>query len=328
CKENCRKYKPFTNAMLHFFKKTKIVLLIGFHMCQVPSCQVYDYGDLNLTTVPNDKPYNNHVHHPRTVGSANRILAESVSRAVGDGNLCVMLGGDHSLGIGSVYGNTQQQPDLCLIWVDAHADVNTPLTSPSGNLHGQSVSFLLRELQHKIPLLPGFSWLTPCISAKDVVYIGLRDVDPGEYYIMKNFGIQYFSMREIDQIGIQKVMERTLDHLIGRRKRPIHLSFDIDAFDPTLAPATGTPVIGGLTYREGMYIAEEVHNSGMLSVMDVVEVNPAIAASDEEIRATVNLAIDITTASLGQTREGSHCGIDELPSPSATYEQDEQTVRL
>ncbi|XP_067847451.1 arginase-2, mitochondrial isoform X1 [Heptranchias perlo] len=291
-------------------------------------CKVYDYGDLSFTTVPNDTPYNNIVHHPRTVGLANQSLTEAVSRAVSDGHLSIMLGGDHSLGIGSVHGHAQQHPDLCVIWVDAHCDLNTPLTSPSGNLHGQSVSFLIRELQDKIPPLPGFSWVSPCISAKDLVYIGLRAVDPAEYYIMKNFGIQYFSMKEVDQLGIQKVMERTFDHLIGKQKRPVHLSFDVDAIDPSLAPATGTPVIGGLTYREGMYIAEEVHNSGMLSAMDLVEVNPKLATSEEELNATVNTAVDVISFCLGQAREGSHGKIDELPTPSATYETNEQTVRL
>ncbi|GCB60290.1 arginase-2, mitochondrial [Scyliorhinus torazame] len=291
-------------------------------------CKVYDYGDLSFTTVPNDTPYNNIVHHPRTVGLANQSLTEAVSRAVGDGHLSIMLGGDHSLGIGSVHGHAQQRPDLCVIWVDAHCDLNTPLTSMSGNLHGQPVSFLIRELQDKIPSLPGFSWITPCISAKDLVYIGLRDVDPAEYYILKNFGIRYFSMKEVDQLGIRKVMERTFDHLIGKQKRPVHLSFDVDAIDPSLAPATGTPVIGGLTYREGMYIAEEIHNTGMLSAMDLVEVNPKLAASDEELNATVNIAVDVISFSLGQAREGSHGKCDELPTPSSTYATNEQTLRL
>ncbi|XP_051866191.1 arginase-2, mitochondrial [Pristis pectinata] len=289
--------------------------------------KLQDYGDLNFTTVPNDTPYKN-IHHPRTVGLANQSLTEAVNRAVGDGHISVMLGGDHSLGIGSVHGHAQRRPDLCVIWVDAHCDLNTPLTTSTGNLHGQPVSFLIKELQDKIPSLPGFSWVTPCISAKDLVYIGVRDVDPAEYYILKNFGIQYFSMKEVDQLGIQKVMEKTLDHLVGKKKRPLHLSFDVDAIDPSLAPATGTPVIGGLTYREGMYIAEEVHNSGMLSAMDLVEVNPKLATTDEELNSTVNIAVDVICFSLGQAREGSHGKCDEIPTPDSTYETSEQTVRL
>ncbi|XP_028294196.1 arginase-2, mitochondrial [Gouania willdenowi] len=266
---------------------------------------VHDFGDLNFHYPEKDEPYMD-VKSPRTVGGANKKLSTAVSRAVGAGHTLVMLGGDHSLGLGSAAGHAQQCPDLCLIWVDAHPDLNTPLTSPSGNLHGQPVAFMLKELQNKVPDLPGFSWAKPFLSCRDLVYIGLRDVDPGEYQIMKDLGIQYFTMRDIDRLGIQRVMEVTLDHLMARKQRPIHLSFDIDAFDPLLAPATGTPVNGGLTYREGMYLTEEIHNTGLLSVMDLVEVNPVLGASDEAVQATASLAVDVIASSLGQTREGAH----------------------
>uniref|UniRef100_A0A6I8QPI0 arginase n=1 Tax=Xenopus tropicalis TaxID=8364 RepID=A0A6I8QPI0_XENTR len=261
-------------------------------------CNVCDFGDLHFSQVPNDELYNSIVKHPRTVGLACKVLAEEVSKAVGAGHTCVTLGGDHSLAFGSITGHAQQCPDLCVIWVDAHADINTPLTTPSGNLHGQPVSFLLRELQDKVPPIPGFSWAKPCLSKSDIVYIGLRDLDPAE-----------------------------------QRDRPIHLSFDIDAFDPALAPATGTPVIGGLTYREGVYITEEIHNTGMLSALDLVEVNPVLAATSEEVKATANLAVDVIASCFGQTREGAHTRadtiIDVLPTPSTSYESDnEEQVRI
>ncbi|XP_054828349.1 arginase-2, mitochondrial [Eublepharis macularius] len=292
-------------------------------------CQVYDFGDLSFTQVPSDELYNNIIKYPRSVGSASQVLADTVHEAVAAGHTCVTLGGDHSLALGSVSGHSRQYPDLGVVWVDAHADINTPLTTMSGNLHGQPVSFLLRELQDKVPVLPGFSWLKPCLSRSDIVYIGLRDVDPAEHYILKNYDIQYFSMRDIDRFGIQKVMERTLEHLLGRGQRPIHLSVDIDAFDPSLAPATGTPVMGGLTYREGMYISEEIHNTGLLSVMDIVEVNPLLGDSQEEVNATVNLAIDVIATCFGQTREGAHIAFDELPTPSSPDESDsEEQVRI
>ncbi|XP_014639812.1 PREDICTED: arginase-2, mitochondrial isoform X2 [Ceratotherium simum simum] len=276
-------------------------------------CHLKDFGDLSFTPVPKDDLYNNLIVNPRTVGLANRELAEVVSRAVSGGYSCVTVGGDHSLAIGTISGHARHCPDLCVIWVDAHADINTPLTTSSGNLHGQPVSFLLRELQDKVPQLPGFSWIKPCVSSSSIVYIGLRDVDPPEHFILKNYDIQYFSMRDIDRLGIQKVMEQTFDLLIGKQ-RPIHLSFDIDAFDPTLAPATGTPVVGGLTYREGMYITEEIHNTGLLSALDLVEVNPQLAASEEEAKATAGLAVDVIASSFGQTREGGHIVYDQLPT--------------
>ncbi|XP_026921802.1 arginase-2, mitochondrial isoform X2 [Herpailurus yagouaroundi] len=291
-------------------------------------CRLKDFGDLSFTPVPKDDLYNNLIVNPRSVGLANQELAEVVSRAVSGGYSCVTVGGDHSLAIGTISGHARHCPDLCVIWVDAHADINTPLTTSSGNLHGQPVSFLLRELQDKVPQLPGFSWIKPCISSPSIVYIGLRDVDPPEHFILKNYDIQYFSMRDIDRLGIQKVMEQTFDLLIGKQ-RPIHLSFDIDAFDPTLAPATGTPVVGGLTYREGMYITEEIHNTGLLSALDLVEVNPQLAASEEEAKATAGLAVDVIASSFGQTREGGHIVYDQLPTPSSPDESEsEERVRI
>ncbi|MCI4376854.1 hypothetical protein PGIGA_G00193490 [Pangasianodon gigas] len=263
---------------------------------------VHDFGDLSFEHLEEDDRFMN-IPFPRTVGRANQILSDAMSRAVGAGHTAVMLGGDHSLAIGSVAGHAQQRPDLCLIWVDAHADINTPMTSPSGNLHGQPVAFMLKELQDKMPVVPGFSWMKPFLSARDLVYIGLRDVDPGEHVILRNLGIQCFTMRDVDRMGMQRVMEVTLDHLLARKQRPIHLSFDIDAFDPTLAPATGTPVNGGLTYREGIYITEEIHNTGLLSAMDLVEVNPTLGSSSDAAEATAGLAVDVIASSLGQTRE-------------------------
>nr|XP_046164949.1 arginase-2, mitochondrial-like isoform X1 [Oncorhynchus gorbuscha] len=283
---------------------------------------VHDFGDLSFQYLEKDEPYM-HVPFPRTVGRANKLLSGAVSNAVRAGHTTIMLGGDHSLAIGSVEGHARQRPDLCLIWVDAHADINTPLTSPSGNLHGQSVAFMLKELQNKMPELPGFSWVKPFLSAKDLVYIGLRDVDPGEYDILKDLGVQYFTMRDIDRLGIQRVMEVTFDHLLSRMQRPIHLSFDIDAMDPSLAPATGTPVNGGLTYREGIWITEEIHNTGLLSVMDLVEVNPNLGASREAVESTASMAVDVIASALGQTREGG-----PITQESQTLKEDTEQLRL
>uniref|UniRef100_A0A8C4ETH4 Arginase n=1 Tax=Dicentrarchus labrax TaxID=13489 RepID=A0A8C4ETH4_DICLA len=281
---------------------------------------VHDFGDLNFHHLEKDEPYMD-VKFPRNVGAANKMLSGAVSRAVGAGHtLVINLLYDAQI-FKELFSFYSLCPDLCLIWVDAHADVNTPMTSPSGNLHGQPVAFMLKELQDKMPDIPGFSWMKPCLSSSDLVYIGLRDVDPGEHHILKNLGIQYFTMRDIDRLGIQRVMEVTFDHLLARKQRPIHLSFDIDAFDPSLAPATGTPVNGGLTYREGIYITEEIHNTGLLSAMDLVEVNPVLGATQEAVEATASLAVDVIASSLGQTREGAHPSIDEIPPAKEDTEQ-------
>ncbi|KFO26852.1 arginase-1 isoform X2 [Fukomys damarensis] len=268
-------------------------------------CDVKDFGDLSFADVPNDATFGI-MKNPRTVGKATEELARVVAEVQKSGRVSLVLGGDHSLAIGSISGHARVHPDLGVIWVDAHTDINTPMTTTSGNMHGQPVSFLLKELKGKMPDVPGFSWLTPCLSAKDIVYIGLRDVDPGEHYIVKTLGIKYFSMTEVDRLGIGKVMEEALAYLLGRKKRPIHLSFDVDGLDPSITPATGTPVVGGLSHREGVYISEEICRTGLLSGLDIMEVNPVLGKTPEEVTRTVNTAVAVTLACFGVAREGNH----------------------
>ncbi|KAM6951346.1 arginase-1 [Aplochiton taeniatus] len=268
-------------------------------------CTVKDYGNLAFEEMANDEPIGR-VKRPRAVGSANQRLAEAVQTVKQDGHTCVMLGGDHSLAIGSIHGHAAARNDLSVVWVDAHADINTPLTSPTGNIHGQPMSYLIRELHSKIPALPNFSWIKPCISAKDIVYIGLRDVDPGEHFILTHLGIKVFSMTEVDRLGIARVMEETCDYIFSKVKKPIHLSYDIDALDPTVSPATGTPVVGGLTYREGVYVTEHICQTGLLSAVDMVEVNPKRGKNEDEIQSTARAAVDLVLGCFGRLREGNH----------------------
>ncbi|XP_044034153.1 arginase-1 [Siniperca chuatsi] len=280
---------------------------------QDQGCAVKDYGNLTFEEVADDEPVGN-VKRPRAVGKANQRLSKAVQAVKMDGHTSVMLGGDHSLAIGSIHGHSAAVGELSIVWVDAHADINTPLTSSTGNLHGQPMSFLLHELQSKIPDLPNFSWIKPCVWARDLVYIGLRDVDPGEHYILKLLGVKVFSMTEVDQLGIGRVMEETCDY-ISAKKKPIHLSYDVDAIDPSVTPATGTPVVGGLTYRDGAYITEQICQTGLLSAVDMVEVNPLRVQTDEGIQSTVSTAVDLLLGCFGRLREGNHPKDYRLPEP-------------
>ncbi|TRY99958.1 hypothetical protein DNTS_033976 [Danionella cerebrum] len=219
------------------------------------------------------------------------------------------------LAIGSISGHAASRGELSVLWVDAHADINTPLTTPTGNIHGQSLSYLIHELHSKIPKLPNFSWLKPCVAAQDIVYIGLRDLDPEEHSILKYLGIKTFFMTDVDRLGIAKVVEQTCDHMFLKVKKPIHLSFDIDALDPSVSPATGTPVVGGLTYREGIYICENICQTGLLSAVDLVEVNPELGNSQEGVESTVNAAVDLLLACFGRHGEGSHNPDYTIPNP-------------
>lgn len=234
--------------------------------------------------------------NPGLVSGVCEHVASVVCEHVKQGHLPVTLGGDHSLAMGTISGTLASYPEACVIWVDAHADINTFETTSSGNIHGMPVSFLL-GLGQKIP---EFSWVKSLLKPERLVYIGLRDVDAGEKRILKENGIRAFSMHEIDRYGIGKVMDMALDHVNPGRKLPIHLSFDVDALDPSVAPSTGTPVRGGLTFREGHYICEAIHETGLLVALDLMEVNPSLA-DPESVRKTVAVGCSLVRSALGET---------------------------
>ncbi|KAL5008949.1 hypothetical protein ScPMuIL_014530 [Solemya velum] len=277
-------------------------------------CDVVDYGNLVFRQAQNDNSHER-THNSRSVGAAAKQIADAVSRRVLNGEACLALGGDHSMAIGTIYGHAQVRSDIAVIWVDAHADINTPLTSESGNIHGMPLSFLVRELEPYVPKLPGMEWIKPCISAKDIAYIGLRDVDPAERWIIEKFNMTAFSMQEVDKYGIHEVMDRAMKAVDPNGTRSIHLSFDVDGLDPSLTPSTGTPVPGGLSLREGLYIAEEVCATGRLAVMDVAEVNPLLG-NDEDSKRTLEITMDVIERCFGKKRQGV-CPPDYLvPLPS------------
>jgi arginase len=257
------------------------------------------HGDTTVNNYNELQPASDEPHrgmkNPRAVSKVTDILSKQVYEQAKQGRFVLTLGGDHSIAIGTIAGTAKairerlNGREMAVIWVDAHADINTPETSDSGNVHGMPVAFLtgLARSDHK----DIFSWLQQdqLISVTKLVYIGLRDVDRGEKLLLRQHGIKAFSMHDIDRHGIGRVMEMALGH-IGS-DTPIHLSFDVDALDPQWAPSTGTPVRGGLTLREGDYIAECVHETGQLVAMDLVEVNPSleVAGASETVRAGVSL---------------------------------------
>ena len=256
--------------------------------------EIHTYTDL-IPPAESDPPHRGMLR-PLSVGAVTQRLSEQVYAHARLGRCVLTLGGDHSLAIGSVAGVAramrERHPttELALIWVDAHADINTPETSHSGNIPGMPVAFLTGLADTKDqPAM--FSWLqdTNLVSLRKLVYIGLRDVDPGEKAILRREGVRAFSMHDVDRHGIGRVMEMALQY-IGADV-PIHLSFDVDALDPMWAPSTGTPVRGGLTLREGDYIAECVAETGQLVAMDLVEVNPNIESggASETIRAGTSI---------------------------------------
>lgn len=189
-----------------------------------------------------------------------------------------------------------KRPNTGVVWVDAHSDINTPESSLSGNMHGMPVSFLL-GLVKGANKLPSMEWFNPCLNPKDIVYIGLRDLDKAEKVMIKELGIKAFTMYDIDKYGIGKVMEETLNYLSN--KTSIHLSYDIDALDPVYAPSTGTSVRGGLTFREGNFVCEALYESGKMTSMELVEVNPLIK-SELDAKSTLDMSISLISSAMGQ----------------------------
>lgn len=211
-------------------------------------------------------------------------------------NFVLTLGGDHCLPIGTIPAIKKNRPNTGIVWVDAHADINTPEASRSGNIHGMPLGFLLGHVKD-VDSLPNFKWFTPCLIPQDIVYIGLRDIDPYEKDVLKRLRIKAFSMYDVDKIGIGGVMQQCVEYFKGK---DLHLSFDIDAIDPFFAPHTGTAVRGGLTFREANFICESLAATGRLRSMELVEVNPAIH-TNIPVNTTIEMALTLIGSSLGQT---------------------------
>ncbi len=222
----------------------------------------------------------------------SRRVSGAVSTSIQGGRFPLVLGGDHSLSIGSVRGATRQKK-IGLLWVDAHADFNTSATTPSGNIHGMPLAALCGFGDPRLTQL--WEEALPVVDPKRVAVIGARDLDPGEKANLREAGVMIQSMEQIDRHSLVSVMEKALDR-ITREADGIYLSFDMDALDPRHAPGVGTPVPAGLTQREAHLICEMVAETGKLIGMDMVEVNPILDVQNQ----TARLAMDLILTSLGK----------------------------
>lgn len=206
-------------------------------------------------------------------------------RSLPEGVFPIVLGGDHSLSMGSVSGVAKGP--LGVVWVDAHADFNTPETSPSGNIHGMPLAVLC-GLGH-----PRLTEAFQAVDPKRVVLVGVRSLDPGERRLLGEEGVTVYTMHEVDRLGIARIAEEVLAKLSGL---PLHVSLDADVLDPTLAPGVGTPVPGGLTYREAHLLMEILAQSGQVHSLDLVEVNPIL----DERNLTAEMMVGLTLSLLGK----------------------------
>lgn len=255
--------------------------------------QVNDLGDIEigrdrLTTDPLTG-----LRNLEAVVQASTKIADKVDKIMKEGSFPLVLGGDHSIAIGTLAGISKYLKKLGVIWFDAHGDLNTPETSPSGNIHGMPLAVSLGLGETMLTQIGGYC---PKIQPENIVIIGARSLDEGEKGLIKEKGIKVYTMHEIDRLGIPKVIEETIAYF-KNHSDGVHLSLDLDGLDPLYAPGVGTPVEGGLNYRESHLAMEMLFESGMITSAEFVEVNPIL----DERNKTGVLAVGLMASLFGES---------------------------
>jgi arginase len=257
---------------------------------------VVDDGDL-VAPIPEVKSFGDPAKkYIREIARVCEKLYKTSLTALEKGALPLVLGGDHSLAAGSVAATAEfvrrESKPIGLIWVDAHGDINTPASSTSGNVHGMPLAALLGPEPAELSRIGG---VTPKVLPEHTVLIGIRNLDEREKEIVRASRVHVFTMKDIDRAGIASVVEQALA-IAGKDTGGVHVSFDLDVCDPTIAPGVGTPVKGGLDYREAHMVMEMVADSGLLRALDLVEVNPIL----DDRNTTATLAAELASSALGQ----------------------------
>ena len=256
---------------------------------------VLDKGNLAGPVNPWQPPSDGYRHLDEVV-AWNRLVMDAVHASLSSGELPILLGGDHCLGIGSITAVSrycrEQGKTLRVLWLDAHADFNTHDVTPSGNIHGMPVACLCGVGPE---VLTGLGDVAPALRAMDIRQIGIRSVDAGEKKLVREYGLDIYDMRYIDEIGIKRAMEEALEGIDGNTH--VHVSFDVDFLDPAIAPGVGTTVPGGPNYREAQLVMEMIADAGSLGSIDIVELNPAF----DEHNKTAILAVDLVESLFGKS---------------------------
>ncbi|AUJ55581.1 arginase [Staphylococcus aureus] len=247
---------------------------------------VYDKGDIKVPAVNIEKFHSEQkgLRNYDEIIEVNQKLNKEVSASIENNRFPLVLGGDHSIAVGSVSAISKHYNNLGVIWYDAHGDLNIPEESPSGNIHGMPLRILTGEGPKELLELN-----SNVIKLENIVLIGMRDLDKGERQFIKDHNIKTFTMSDIDKLGIKEVIENTIEYLKSRNVDGVHLSLDVDALDPLETPGTGTRVLGGLSYRESHFALELLHQSHLISSMDLVEVNPLIDSNNHTAEQAVSL---------------------------------------
>lgn len=258
---------------------------------------VQDLGDMRLERPKTFPEVDDKLKYVREISNACEQLAKEVEAILEANQLPLILGGDHSIAIGSFAGVAshykKQDQTVGLIWFDAHADMNMPETTPSGNIHGMPLAALLG---YGAPELTNVAGFTPKLDPKLCVHVGARDVDPGERELIKKLGIRFFTMREIDERGMSACMDESIA-IASRGTGGYAVTFDVDVLDPGDAPGSGTLVRGGLTYREAHLGMEKIAEAGGMRSLEIVEINTALDVNNK----TAEIGVELILSALGKT---------------------------
>ncbi|WP_435066867.1 arginase [Haloplanus sp. C73] len=249
---------------------------------------VDDGGDVPVTRAWTDAPARTDAKYLEAVEAVCTELADTVSDTLARGERPLVLGGDHSVAIGSVVG-AARDADIGVVWFDAHGDLNTPATTPSGNVHGMALAVILG-----LGEFASHPWADAGVDAENVALVGVRDLDPGEREAIRDHDIATYTMTDIDRRGVTSVVDDAVETASGRDG--VHVSFDLDWLDPSEAPGVGTPVRGGATYREAHAALERVADAAAVRSLELVEVNPIL----DDHNRTAEMAVELAASALGK----------------------------
>lgn len=254
---------------------------------------IQDHGDIIVRHPDSNELANHELKNLPDIVEANETLFKAVDEMISENRFPLVFGGDHSIAIGSLAGAMKHNDNLGVIWYDAHADMNTDKTSPSGNIHGMPLAASLGEGHSALTEIGGNSLK---LNPENVVIIGARSIDDGEKEFIREKGIRVYTMHEIDRLGMSEVMKDAINYL-KEKTNSVHLSLDLDGLDPMETPGVGTPVPGGLTYRESHLAMEMLAESNLITSAEFVEVNPIL---DDKNR-TADVAVGLMGSLFGET---------------------------
>jgi arginase len=258
--------------------------------------KVLDEGDIDIRNVEELRVGDLKARYLKEITRASRILCQRVEKIVEKGGFPLVLGGDHSIAVGTVSGVgsycRRKRKKMGILWIDAHGDINTPATSPTGNIHGMPLAAVLGLGPEELATIGGdFRKVSP----DNIALVGIRSLDEGEKKHLRKLGVHVYTMSDIDRQGIHRVMKKALRN-VTENTDYLHVSFDLDAVDPTVAPGVGTPVKGGLDYREAHLIMEFIADAGLMSSLEIVEVNPIL----DEHNTSAEFAVELVQSAFGK----------------------------